>query len=190
MYYREELFNALTAGIDGVFRDKSIEALVEVCRAARKEGYDAGLEDRNVNGNTIGKKIKEAYKSGLNDAWEAARTIVDCKVPYDFWELSSGQSMLAVLRHYSAKGAIEKIREYEEEQQKKVAEIKIGDEVENISTSDRAIVVRTFQYIQQMDVMWKDGSVGSRWLTSKFKKTGRHFPQIAEVIKQMQEDEA
>ena len=34
MYYREELFKALTAGVDGVFRDKSIDALVEVCRAA------------------------------------------------------------------------------------------------------------------------------------------------------------
>ena len=45
MDYREELFKALTAGVDGVFRDKSIEALVEVCKAARKEGYNAGLED-------------------------------------------------------------------------------------------------------------------------------------------------
>ena len=45
MDYREELFKALTAGVDGAFRDKSIDALVEVCRAARKEGYNAGLED-------------------------------------------------------------------------------------------------------------------------------------------------
>lgn len=45
MNYREELFKALTTGIDGVFRDKSIDALVEVCRKARKEGYNAGLED-------------------------------------------------------------------------------------------------------------------------------------------------
>lgn len=36
MDYRAELFKALTAGVDGVFRDKSIDALVEVCRAARK----------------------------------------------------------------------------------------------------------------------------------------------------------
>ena len=51
MDYREELFKALTAGVDGVFRDKSIDTLVEVCKAARKEGYNAGLED--------GKKQKE-----------------------------------------------------------------------------------------------------------------------------------
>lgn len=141
------------------------------------EGVELKAEDKEQE--------MKAYEDGLKEAWEAARTIVDCKVPYDFWELSSGQSMLAVLRHYSAKGAIEKIREYEEEQQKKAAEIKIGDEVTDndgwkgvvtfISPNDRYLVV-TLQ----------DGNA-LRWKKESFKKTGRHFPQIAEVLKQMQE---
>lgn len=37
MDYRAELFKALTAGVDGAFRDKSIDALVEVCRRATHE---------------------------------------------------------------------------------------------------------------------------------------------------------
>lgn len=130
--------------------------------------------------------MPKTYEDGLNEAWEAARTVVDCKVPYDFWELGSGQSMLAVFKRYSAKEAIEKIREYEEKQ-KKAAEIKIGDEVTDndgwkgvvtfISPNDRYLVV-TLQ----------DGNA-LRWKKESFKKTGRHFPQIEEVLKQMQEAE-
>ena len=59
---------------------------------------------------------KEGREQGLEEAWECARSVVDCKVPFDFWELASGQSMLAVFRQYSAKEAIAKIKEYEEKQ--------------------------------------------------------------------------
>lgn len=128
--------------------------------------------------------MAKTYEDGLKEAWEAARTVVDCKVPYDFWELSSGQSMLAVLRHYSAKGAIEKIREYEEEQ-KKAAEIKIGDEVTD-NDGWTGVVMRISPDGEYLVIMQKDGS-GLHWKKESFKKTGRHFPQIEEVLKQMQE---
>lgn len=128
----------------------------------------------------------KTYEDGLNEAWEAARTIVDCKVPFDFWELSSGQSMLGAFRLYSAKGAIEKIREYEEEQ-KKAAEIKIGDEV----TDDKeweGVVTWISPRGEYLVIILKDGTA-LHWDKKDFKKTGRHFPQIEEVIKQMQEAE-
>ena len=72
MDYREELFKALTTGVEGVMRDKSIDALVEVCRTARKEGYNAGFENGNIIDGTFDEKIKEAYENGANDAWELA----------------------------------------------------------------------------------------------------------------------
>lgn len=130
--------------------------------------------------------MAKTYEDGLKEAWEAARTVVDCKVPYDFWELSSGQSMLAVLRHYSAKGAIEKIREYEEEQ-KKAAEIKIGDEVTD-NDGWQGVVIRICSDGEYLVIMQKDGAT-LHWKKESFKKTGRHFPQIEEVLKQMQEGE-
>lgn len=129
--------------------------------------------------------MSKTYEDGLNDAWEAARTVVDCKVPFDFWELPSGQSMLAVFRLYSVKEAIEKIREYEEEQ-KKAAEIKIGDEV----TDDEGwngVVTFISPEGKYLVVTLQDGNA-LRWKKESFKKTGRHFPEIAEVLKQMQED--
>lgn len=128
----------------------------------------------------------KTYEDGLNEAWEAARTIVDCKVPFDFWELSSGQSMLAAFRLYSAKGAIEKIREYEEEQ-KKAAEIKTGDEVTD-NDGWKGVVTWISPDCEYLLIIQKDGSA-LHWKKESFKKTGRHFPQIAEVLKQMQEGE-
>ena len=129
----------------------------------------------------------KTYEDGLKEAWEAARTIVDCKVPFDFWELSSGQSMLGAFRLYSAKGAIEKIREYEEEQ-KKAAEIKIGDEVTD-NDGWKGVVTHISSDGEYLLVALRDGNA-IRWKKEDFKKTGRHFPQIAEVLKQMQEGEA
>lgn len=128
----------------------------------------------------------KTYEDGLNDAWEAARTVVDCKVPYDFWELSSGQSMLAVFNHYSAKKAIEKIREYEEEQ-KKATEIKIGDEVTDYGEW-KGVVTWISPDGEYLVVTLQDGSA-LRWKKEDFKKTGRHFSQIEEVLKRLQEGE-
>jgi preprotein translocase subunit YajC len=128
----------------------------------------------------------KTYEDGLNDAWEAARTVVDCKVPFDFWELSSGQSMLAVFRRYSVKEAIEKIREYEEEQ-KKAAEIKIGDKV----TDDdgwEGVVTWISPDGEYLLIIQKDGTA-LHWKKESFKKTGRHFSQIEEVLKRLQEGE-
>lgn len=131
----------------------------------------------------------KTYEYGLNEAWEAARNVVDCKVPFDFWELASGQSMLAVFKRYSAKEAIEKIREYEEKQ-KEADEIKVGDEVYLLDENYHGVVT----------AVWKHcGVVKTERLTQSGKlacddakdlhRTGRRFPEIANVLKQMQEEE-
>lgn len=131
MNYREELFKALTAGVDGVFRDKSIDALVEVCRAARKEGYKSGYQD---GCNDKQHDLECDYAKGLADAWECARSVINNEVPFEFWNLASGQSNLEVFKHYSATGAIDKIKEYEEKQKEPV--FKIGDRVETLVAKD------------------------------------------------------
>lgn len=128
----------------------------------------------------------KTYEDGLNEAWEAARIVVDCKVPFDFWELPSGQSMLTVFKRYTVKGAIEKIREYEEEQ-KKAAEIKIGDKV----TDDdgwEGVVTWISPDGEYLLIIQKDGTA-LHWKKESFKKTGRHFSQIEEVLKRLQEGE-
>lgn len=159
---------------------------LDVIEAILSDEYARGYND----GTNHGIEITEAkdYEQGLNDAWECARSVVDCKVPFDFWELASGQSMLAAFKNYSAKGAIEKIREYEEKQNE-AAEIKIGDEV----TDDeklKGIVTYISPCGEYLTLILEDGTaLALRWRKADFKKTGRHFPQIEETLKQMQEEE-
>lgn len=67
-------------------------------------------------------------------------------------------------------------------------EIKVGDEVEHIDTYDRVIVTHVSKNTPYIDIMWEDGSVGIRAPIEKFKKTGRHFTEIEELLKKMKED--
>lgn len=94
--------------------------------------------------------------------------------------------MLAVFKRYTAKGAIERIREYEEEQ-KKAAEIKIGDEVTD-EDGWNGVVTYVSPDGKYLVVTLQDGNA-LRWRKESFEKTGRHFPQIAEILNQMQEEE-
>lgn len=250
MNYREELFKALTAGVDGVFRDKSIEALVEVCKAARKEGYNAGLEDGKISDGTFDEKIKEAYENGLNVAWECASKIFSMPV-HDANEIFP-ECQANICEDVSALEAIERIKEYEEKQKEPV--FKIGDRVRATGERDRHGVelfpVGTIGEVMEVDcdgdclvmpyetyrapyyyptdalelandvivvgdevwlldenyhgvvtAVWEDcGVVKTERLTQSGKlacddakdlhRTGRRFPEIVNILKQMKEGEA
>lgn len=242
MDYREELFKALTTGIDGVFRDKSIDALVEVCKAARKEGYNAGLKDGNISNGTLEEKVKEAYENGLNVAWECARKIFSMPV-YDVNEIFP-ECQANICEDVSALEAIERIKEYEEKQKEPI--IKVGDRVRTLVDKDKLgterFPVGTIGEVTDYDEPSIEVSVdGKRWFYTKKeielandviivgdeviydrekcivtaiangghtimllglgggymvrtsqdeiqdKRTGRRFPEIVNVLKQMQE---
>lgn len=243
MDYREELFKALTAGVDGVFRDKSIDALVEVCKAARKEGYNAGFENGNISDGTFDEKVKEAYENGLNVAWECARKIFSMPV-YDVNEIFP-ECQANICEDVSALEAIERIKEYEKKQKEPV--FNVGDRVRTLVDEDKlgaerfpvgtigevtdfggnAIEVSVDGkkwYYHKKDIelandvilvgdevylldanyhgvvtaVWKNcGVVKTERLTQSGKlacddakdlhRTGRRFPEIANILKQMQE---
>ena len=144
-------------------------------------GYADGCSDKQHD-------LEHDYAKGLEDAWECARNVVDCEVPFEFWELSSGQSMLAVFKRYSAKEAIEKIREYEKKQQE-AAEIKVGDEV--IYDREKCIVTAIANGGYTVMLLGLGGGYMVRTTRDEIqgKRTGRHFPEIINVLKQMQEEE-
>ena len=125
---------------------------------------------------------KEAYQKGLSDAWEVARKVTqvrkyggygDClgdvfgrtDTPWDVFD-------------YSASEVIEKIRQYEQEKE----EIQVGDEV--ISPNGKGVVTEiTDIYVR---IMYAKGS-GQVVKSEDLTKTGRHFPEIAEVLQKMKE---
>ena len=94
--------------------------LEQVREEAYQKGYETGYEDGYSE---PGKNQQEAYQRGLSDAWEAARKIAD--MPYGDGEKIFGVSGWHIIEKRTAAETIEKIRQYEQEQD---AKIKVGDE--------------------------------------------------------------
>jgi ribosomal protein S27E len=79
-------------------------------------------------------------------------------------------------------------------EQAKADEIKVGDEVRIIGSDpiyddcDFGVCLRSMPKVKTMYVMRKDGSCGEE-IKDEWYKTGRYFPQIEEVLKNMQDGE-
>lgn len=154
-----------------------------------KRCYDYGYEDGKADTPFTDTEEAEekAYNRGLNDAWEVARKLVHPRLGgYTeeqkhriFVQYISSDS---ILQNFSASEAIAKIKAYEDKQ-KQDAEIKVGDEV--IVQVDRIGFVTGFDVLfDRVYVTTKDGW-SDAFGRSFVKKTGRTFPQIAEVLKEM-----
>ena len=117
---------------------------------------------------------QEAYQKGLSDAWDAARKIA--KLNTDEQKRLFGCFGIYFVAHeFSASEAIEKIRQYEQE------EIKVGDEVDDGVAN---LVVLEINEDGTVKGFADDGSIIN---AVPRKKTGRHFPEIAEVLRKMKE---
>ena len=152
----------------------------------REEAYEDGYKTAKVQCNIQAEKdLREVgerhYQKGLSDAWEAARKIWE----YNATTLNKIFSKCCysvvrdILRKYSASEVIEKIRQYEQEQ-----EIKVGDEVEAVA--GKAVIIQVFGN-GDVRYMYPDASIGFNDSCS-ITRTGRHFPEIAKVLRKMQEE--
>jgi len=136
--------------------------------------------------NYVSADFEEAYQRGLNDAWMYARKIA-LNVVYEVSDKALRDAFDVAICYdifikYSVQEAIKKIDEYE----KQMDVIKIGDEVRLNYDDTRAVVM---DMSDQEDAWWiytENGCI-EEWHSSKFRKSGRTFPQIAEVLKAMQE---
>lgn len=77
--------------------------------------------------------------------------------------------------------------ESEEKKQKEDTKIRVWDEVKSLG--ELIGIVTHISETEGFSILWADGSVGKRKNISDFEKTGRTFPQIAEVLKKLQESE-
>lgn len=151
----------------------------------RKEAYDKGYQDANVKISSNEQAIAEkAYQRGLIDAWDAARKIIGDDIPTSYLVKMFGNDPYSVICRifdvYSASEAIKKIRQYEQEQK----DFKVGDEV--ISDEDiKGVTVDMDDYL--LHVLDENGVIQA-WPREDAVKTGRYFPEIAEVLRKMQEE--
>jgi len=129
---------------------------------------------------------KQAYQRGLNDAWKCARKI-NCLPSsggienYVLGKIFGHTSNPIIMEKFSASEAIKKIRQYEQEKEE---QIQVGDEV--ISPNGKGVVTEiTDIYVR---IMYAKGS-GQVFKPEDLTKTGRHFPEIAEVLAKMKESD-
>ena len=164
------------------------ESHAEVTADAYQRGYENGFVAGHLKAEKSGQSFYEdGYKRGLNDAWEAARKIClnDCDGGLTVMEIAKIFDVSYyrdALKNYSASVAMEKIRQYEQEKEE---EIQVGDEIEAVS--GKAVVV----YVDDVDehkvrYVYSNGVYAFNYI-DKVTKTGRHFPEIAEVLQKMGE---
>ena len=168
---------------EDLYRVKGFETLVF---------NEAGLKKLEPVSNALQHGYDEGYQDGLNDAWELAKKII---LPMECHEVFTGEDLndifgmsgyKNVMSTFSASEALAKFQEYEEARKKAEAEIKVGDEV--IVPNGKRCVVTGFN---RGDNKWilcidENGDCGPNYHEkTDLKKTGRHFPQIEEVLKQM-----
>lgn len=168
-----------------------IDALTDVCERAKKNGQDEGYR--------VGEKVAQEaeYNKGLNDAWECAKKIYKMSAE-EVITIFGGCSKWI---DYSISEAIAKIKEYEEKQFKKscyncayegcqVRDVKVGDEV--VIDGRKGIIIRPVYYIGEdrgpFVQVWYGTHMSSNSLNN-VTITGRHFPQIVEVLEQIKERE-
>ena len=160
----------------------------------RKEAYEEGKKQAKVQAeldvcHDIEKVAKENYKAGLADAWDACRKICCYEIDGGYHvthmlDLFDRDDLPKILSGYTATEAIEKLKTYEQEQE----EIKVGDEVERIldgEVDSKAVFLEENKGYYHC-LFW----TGSFFTTlsypkKQFRKTGRHFPEIAAVLEKM-----
>ena len=184
-------------GEEGLYRAKGFKSLVfdqfgldkltpldKALSSELGEAYQKGYEVGSHEATAI------EYQQGLDDAWEAARTIVrntslnDWKsVGVDIGEWDGDES--EALNRYSVSEVIEILKKMGKPNPD---EIKVGDEVE--AYSGRAIVFGTFTDTKgnKFCRYWypSDDSF-NKDKTENLKRTGRNFPQVAELLEAMKE---
>lgn len=91
----------------------------------------------------------------------------------------------------SASEAIQKIKDYEEQQKQKDDEIHVGDEVyTSLDENFKYIVTRIYRWYNELaaNLLSQNGTWGLMEL-SNLHKTGKHYDAIEEVLKELRRDE-
>lgn len=152
----------------------------ELIEQAYQRGYKKAEEDYHIQ---TEKDRESSYQFGIEvgrkEAWEAAKKLV----PMDYREC---------FVKYTASEAIEKIKAYEEKkrEEEETSDLHIGDEVTFLTIGGEIITgVITGEYHDTHEFRIMRATDGGECYCCKAKRTGRHFPEIAEVLEKMKESD-
>ena len=179
--------------------DKKIQKIKEIIDQKYFDGYVDGV---NNTAKDFQLESKKTYSEGLNVAWACARKIANRED--EMREIFHDIAPAEIFIKYSAPEVIQKINNYEKKQKCQTCdktrdpifygccngtcvynnEIKIGDEVTNsIGTKMIVVEIEEDLYKGLADDRFMYGTLNSA------KKTGRSFPQIVEILKQIGDKE-
>ena len=159
-------------------------------RCAYDRGYRQGRDDEWAE--LQAKQKENEYERGLNDAW---RVVTEFLLMGDFDRgMTFSTRFLDELLKMEPKMAVERLKEYEKKNydlpESMRGEINIGDEVK-VTEEDgtfRAIVIRRDNTPYPYHIMYDNGD--TRYVEEEsLAKTGRHFDDIENLFKKMQDDE-
>jgi len=166
--------------------------LEQVKKEAYEKGYENGFVDGHLKAEKSGQKFYEdGYKRGLSDAWEAATKILKAN-----WRERNGTFGAVTLLEdifldNTPAEAIEKIRQYEQEQEEQITK---GDIVLIKSTPEVEILVTYAdeEYVSGIALTEVDGNceIGDQYTNiriSNVEKTGKHY-DIVSVLQKMREE--
>ena len=142
----------------------------------REEAYEKGWKEAEDH---YEKGYNDGYDTGLSHAWEAARNVVALSTA-DRRKVFGSEYMYSILEKHTASEAIEKIRQYEQEQE----EIQVGDEVRNVKSGWTAVVTRISDD-DCLTLMDGNGAIADGYEITRFTKTGRHFPKLVALQEEM-----
>lgn len=135
---------------------------------------------------------KTAYENGLDDAWEIAKKI-ECMDGYDgdeLLEMFGTDDIEAIFAKYKASEVLKKVKAFEEQKAKSFNdEIKVGDEiVVTFPHTNRkiSVIVYKIDHVNTTPmyycISFAEGRVFMAPCDKTIKKTGRHFPQITNLM--------
>ena len=119
----------------------------------------------------------KTYEDGLNEAWEVVRRLENELPSYKRIELFGYYSPYDIVDALTPQEVIEKLEKHDR--------IEVGDEVTD-NDGWEGVVTWISPDGEYLIILQKDGTA-LHWKKESFKKTGRHFPQIEEVLKQMKD---
>ena len=168
---------------------KAKDNLLDIADAIYQQGYEAGKADTPFTDTEEAEE--KAYNRGLADAWDAARKFIEFEgnggySPSVLREMFGETPIRSIFKHNTAAEALAKIKAYEDKQ-KQDTEIKVGDEVIT-KYKDHAVAVRDTYYIgedrEPFTLIWF-GTHMSSCRVNELSKTGKHYPQISEIMAEL-----
>lgn len=155
-----------------------------------ENGYDHGYEDGKKASCDCNDNLECEYIRGLNEAWEVIQNIVDVIGGYSdkmLMDIFGTYRTNEIVQRYAPQDAIRMIKEYKEQQQQQDTEIRVGDEVV-MKYGYKGIVITDVPEGGIISVWFPNCTHVQMYPIENLTKTGRHFDQIAEVLKEMRSE--